>query len=148
MYKQKQYQTAFKEVFRYLDKRLNVKKVQIEVLQIANDLQSMLDKKADKKREKPRFTEPSVAGTTATIVLITNNKIVCANVGDSRTVYCKNGEAFALSNDHKPEDENETSRIEAAGSFVKNGRINGELAVARALGDREFKTSENLDAFE
>ena len=39
------------------------------------------------------------AGATSCVVLITENKIICANSGDSRAVLCKIG----LSEDHKPE---------------------------------------------
>ena len=34
-----------------------------------------------------------------------------------------------------------------AGGYVHNGRINGELAVARALGDFHFKKDGNLDLY-
>ena len=43
-----------------------------------------------------------MAGTTACVVLITKDQIYCANSGDSRAVLCKNKEAIALSEDHKP----------------------------------------------
>ena len=43
-------------------------------------------------------------------------KILVANAGDSRCVMGKGGEAVALSFDHKPEEETEIKRIEAAGS--------------------------------
>jgi serine/threonine protein phosphatase PrpC len=39
--------------------------------------------------------------------------------------------------DHKPTDEAEKRRIQAAGGFVLNGRVDGGLAVSRALGDFE-----------
>ncbi len=39
--------------------------------------------------------------------------------------------------DHKPTDDAERRRIQAAGGYVLNGRIDGGLAVSRALGDFE-----------
>ena len=44
-----------------------------------------------------------------------------------------------MSNDHKPDDPSEQKRIEGSGNFVEQGRINGRLALSRALGDFEFK---------
>jgi serine/threonine protein phosphatase PrpC len=44
-----------------------------------------------------------------------------------------------LSYDHKPEDEDEERRIREAGGFVSGGRVEGDLAVSRGLGDFRFK---------
>ena len=97
----------------------------------------------DKKGKKRKKKQTIEAGTTATTVLVTKDRIICANAGDSRTVISKmGGEPFALSVDHKPSDELETQRIVAAGGWVDSGRIMGRLAVSRALGDFEFKGNE------
>lgn len=51
--------------------------------------------------------------------------------------------AQQLSSDHHPNRDDERARVEAAGGNVtENGgiaRVNGELAVSRALGDAKFK---------
>lgn len=39
----------------------------------------------------------------------------------------------------------ETARIKAAGGFVEFGRVNGNLALSRAIGDFEFKQNFSLD---
>lgn len=62
-----------------------------------------------------------------------------ANVGDARAVLCRNGKALRLSYDHKGSDENEGKRIANAGGLVLNNRVNGVLAVTRALGDSYLK---------
>ena len=62
-----------------------------------------------------------------------------ANVGDARIVLCRNGKALRLSYDHKGSDENEGRRIANAGGLILNNRVNGVLAVTRALGDAYLK---------
>ena len=69
-----------------------------------------------------------------------------ANAGDSRAVISVAGKVKPLSYDHKPTDEAEMERIINAGGFVEFGRVNGNLALSRAIGDFEFKQSENLPA--
>lgn len=62
-----------------------------------------------------------------------------ANVGDARIVLCRSGKALRLSYDHKGSDENEGKRISNAGGLILNNRVNGVLAVTRALGDSYMK---------
>lgn len=95
----------------------------------------------DKEETKP---PPSLdeedSGTTAIVVLLTPKWIVCANSGDSRAIYSRsNHRAIPLSYDHKPEDEDEERRIREAGGYVSGGRVEGDLAVSRGLGDFRFK---------
>ena len=49
------------------------------------------------------------------------------------------GQAVALSEDQKPSCAAEAARIVEKGGYVTNGRIFGQLAVARAMGDRDLK---------
>ncbi|KAL2156316.1 hypothetical protein VTH82DRAFT_1061 [Thermothelomyces myriococcoides] len=62
-----------------------------------------------------------------------------ANVGDARIILCRQGKALRLSYDHKGSDENEGKRITNAGGLILNNRVNGVLAVTRALGDTYIK---------
>ncbi|KAG5928547.1 hypothetical protein E4U42_000464 [Claviceps africana] len=62
-----------------------------------------------------------------------------ANVGDARIILCRGGKALRLSYDHKGSDENEGKRITNAGGLILNNRVNGVLAVTRALGDVYLK---------
>ncbi|KAJ4729771.1 Protein phosphatase 2C family protein [Melia azedarach] len=80
--------------------------------------------------------------TAVTAILINGQKLVVANVGDSRAVICKNGVAKQLSVDHEPSKEKKL--IESRGGFVSNlpgdvPRVDGQLAVARAFGDKSLK---------
>ncbi|KAF2430684.1 PP2C-domain-containing protein [Tothia fuscella] len=91
----------------------------------------------------PKYEE-EVSGCTACIGIVTNNKIFCGNAGDSRAVLGIKGRAKPLSFDHKPQNDAEKARICAAGGFVDFGRVNGNLALSRAIGDFEFKKSAEL----
>ena len=90
------------------------------------------------------------SGCTATVVVVDRARRVafCANAGDSRSLLCRAGrEALALSEDHKPEDDRERARVEAAGGVVTNeGRVDGNLNLSRALGDLKYKTDAALHA--
>lgn len=75
------------------------------------------------------------SGTMALTVLIFGRSLLVANVGDCRAVLCKRGRAVQMSRDHKASCMVERSRIESMGGFVDDGYLNGQLSVARALGD-------------
>jgi serine/threonine protein phosphatase PrpC len=97
-------------------------------------------------------------GSTAVVTLINKQNIVVANVGDSRAVVSNNGLAHDLSHDHKPTLSSERARIRNAGGFVKTkltscgtqkiSRVNGKLAVSRAIGDLAYKNNLQLGAAE
>lgn len=53
---------------------------------------------------------------------ILDRVIYCANAGDSRAVLCRNGTAVDLSEDHKPTNAVERTRIENANGFVEDKR--------------------------
>merc|ERR1719203_2649035 len=89
-----------------------------------------------------------MAGCTAVTVFVQGKELWCANAGDSRCVAGLAGTARPLSTDHKPMDVKERERIEAAGGFVEFNRVNGNLALSRALGDFVFKMNEALPASE
>ncbi|XP_028058755.1 probable protein phosphatase 2C 59 isoform X1 [Camellia sinensis] len=82
------------------------------------------------------------AGSTASTAILVGDRLLVANVGDSRAVICKGGNAIAVSRDHKPDQTDERQRIEDAGGFVMwagTWRVGGVLAVSRAFGDRLLK---------
>ncbi|KAG0182365.1 Protein phosphatase 2C 2 [Apophysomyces sp. BC1034] len=99
----------------------------------------------DKELSQDKSFEFDPSGCTAVTALVTpDNRIFVANAGDSRSVISVNGESKALSYDHKPVNRLESQRIIAAGGFVEFGRVNGNLALSRAIGDFEFKQNEHL----
>lgn len=81
-------------------------------------------------------------GSTAVVAVVTPEKIIVSNCGDSRAVLCRNGVAIPLSSDHKPDRPDELSRIEEAGGRViywDGPRVLGVLAMSRAIGDNYLK---------
>ncbi|CAF2375831.1 unnamed protein product [Brassica napus] len=81
-------------------------------------------------------------GSTAVVSVVTPEKIVVSNCGDSRAVLCRNGLAIALSSDHKPDRPDELNRIQEAGGRViywDGARVLGVLAMSRAIGDNYLK---------
>jgi serine/threonine protein phosphatase PrpC len=94
-------------------------------------------------------------GSTVTGVLLFDDVLYSLNVGDSRAVLCRAGDVVELTRDHKPNDSQERARIESLGGRVQwfgyvdaQGepiepygayRVNGNLAVARAIGDRDAR---------
>ncbi len=83
-------------------------------------------------------------GCTACVGLIGKTEIYVANAGDSRCVLCKSGIAINLSEDHKPDLEAERRRIEKAGGYVDENRVNGVINLSRSLGDLEYKQKKKV----
>ncbi|KAB5568523.1 hypothetical protein DKX38_002316 [Salix brachista] len=82
------------------------------------------------------------AGSTASTAVLLGDRLLVANVGDSRVVACRAGSAIPLSIDHKPDRSDERQRIEEAGGFIVwagTWRVGGVLAVSRAFGDKLLK---------
>jgi protein phosphatase len=91
---------------------------------------------------------PDGSGSTAVAVFVSPTRVTCASVGDSRALLCRGGRTIALSEDHKPENAGERERILAAGGHVENNRVNGQLAMSRALGDYQYKSDASRQAHE
>ncbi|RZC64514.1 hypothetical protein C5167_008199 [Papaver somniferum] len=81
--------------------------------------------------------------TAVTAILVNGRTLWVANVGDSRGVLSKKGIARQMTTDHEPS--TERGSIENRGGFVSNmpgdvPRVNGQLAVSRAFGDKSLKS--------
>eukprot|EP01107_Rhizomastix_libera_P014623 TRINITY_DN478_c0_g1_i3.p1 TRINITY_DN478_c0_g1~~TRINITY_DN478_c0_g1_i3.p1 ORF type:complete len:267 (+),score=77.55 TRINITY_DN478_c0_g1_i3:78-803(+) len=87
------------------------------------------------------------SGATAITVVIINDKLYVANLGDAEAILGKKTkegvEGVCISERHKPTYPTEMERIKNAGGHVILGRVMGTLAVSRALGDAEFKFPQN-----
>lgn len=91
--------------------------------------------------EEGKRGDYNCVGSTACIVGITNSYIVCANLGDSgAALYSRHDPTLVpLSHAHRLTDTLESDRVLRAGYNIRDGRIEGLLAVPRALGDYDFK---------
>ena len=110
-----------------------------------------IDKQMKDYLEKPdnHFKGYTFGGCTGCVVIVTPDYIMCANAGDSRATMSNIGsQQIELSKDHKPENEVESTRIQSAGGYVQHGRVDGNLAVSRGLGDFEFKDNFDKEASE
>jgi len=69
--------------------------------------------------------------------------VFLGKVDDKGNVTC-----VPLSKSHKPDNDEERSRIEKAGGEVSFCRVDGQLALSRAFGDIEFKHSKSVSVYE
>ncbi|XP_038987150.1 probable protein phosphatase 2C 5 isoform X1 [Phoenix dactylifera] len=88
------------------------------------------------------------SGATATVMFLRNDVLIISHLGDSCVAISRTGKAEVLTNPHRPYGNNKVSleevkRIRAAGGWIVDGRICGEISVSRAFGDMRFKTKKN-----
>ncbi|CAJ0940428.1 unnamed protein product [Ranitomeya imitator] len=79
------------------------------------------------------------SGSTAVGVMLSPHHIYFINCGDSRGLLCRSKKVHFFTQDHKPSNPLEKERIQNAGGSVMIQRVNGSLAVSRALGDFDYK---------
>lgn len=87
------------------------------------------------------------AGSTATVALLRDGiELVVGSVGDSRAMLCRKAKALKLTSDHTPERKDEKERIKKSGGWVTwnslgQPHVNGRLAMTRAIGDFDLKST-------
>jgi len=85
------------------------------------------------------------SGCTACVCVLREERharvIYTAHLGDSRAIMSRGGTAVRLTSmtDHKATDPLEAKRVIEAGGHILNDRVNGMLAMTRALGDHILK---------
>ena len=81
------------------------------------------------------------SGSTACVALISKEKYIFANVGDSRAIISRLGRVSEVTVDHKPALQAEMERIHRAGGRIANNRVQGVLSVSRSFGDIEYNSA-------
>ena len=94
------------------------------------------------------------SGSCGVMAMIKQNKLIIANIGDSRIVLFKNGKIFFETEDHKPNSEKEKERIKNSGGQIYQSQslipiyqkihlpwrvLPGRLSVSRTFGDIKAK---------
>lgn len=97
-------------------------------------------------------SEAAETGSTCCMVLVRQRegrkRIHIANLGDTRAVICTEKQiAKRVSIDHKVSNPSEEDRIRSEGGSIIKGRVAGQLAITRALGDLELKAYVELLPF-
>eukprot|EP00917_Polyrhabdina_sp_WS-2016_P006198 GHVP01013720.1.p1 GENE.GHVP01013720.1~~GHVP01013720.1.p1 ORF type:complete len:1126 (+),score=191.61 GHVP01013720.1:1638-5015(+) len=90
-------------------------------------------------RNRINANEAISPGAAAVCLVMIGGYLWCAACGDSRAVLCRDKKALALTDDHRPDRDDENKRILGAGGYVKGRRVLGRLAVSRSFGDMEYK---------
>eukprot|EP01052_Picozoa_sp_SAG31_P005262 SAG31_NODE_229_length_19770_cov_9.887194_1_plen_326_part_00 len=75
------------------------------------------------------------SGACATSALIVGSELFVANAGDCRTLVCRSGLSLNLTVDQNCLRLDERQRVEAAGAFVLQNRVFGDLAVRKLAKD-------------
>ncbi|CAM9312051.1 unnamed protein product, partial [Ectocarpus fasciculatus] len=88
--------------------------------------------------------EVNSSGATSIVALYDgrylNNTFTVASTGDSMLILSRAGRAVRMHKMHRLDDIEECARIKKAGGTIVNRRVNGLLAISRALGDTQFKS--------
>ena len=117
-----------------------------------SDILKRVFRHAERDIEKNSDIDANFSGTTCVMVLQVGEKILCANVGDSRAIMVKeNNVIIPLSIDQKPNDPEESKRIEGNGGEIsqyeedgeksgpfrvwKKGEVYPGIAMSRSIGD-------------
>jgi len=88
---------------------------------------SLFDPKAQEECDIAMYT-----GCTASVCLLDDKNAYFANAGDSRGIIVKSGIAYAMTNDHKPDLDEEKNRIYKADGWVSEGRVKGNCLYYQA----------------
>ncbi|XP_047987975.1 protein phosphatase 1E-like isoform X1 [Leguminivora glycinivorella] len=86
--------------------------------------------------------ERACGGSTAVVVVVRGCQLHAAWAGDSLALLAKRMRLMQLVRPHKPSRQDEKDRIQAGGGAVMfwgTWRVNGQLAVSRAIGDAMYK---------
>lgn len=110
--------------------------------------ETFMDLDEDMRQVEEVHSGRDESGSTGVVGVMTPTELVIANCGDSRLVLVRDGKVGFATEDHKPYNSGERSRIEKAGGVVEADRVNGDLASSRAFGDFMYKEDKTRPATE
>lgn len=110
-----------------------------ELMKNPADLQQPLTDVFNRINNELRLIDSDGCGSTACVAVVRKegaaNVLYLANVGDSRAVLSKSGQAERMSVDDKCDNPQENARVKGSGGIILDNRLGGVLAVTRAFGD-------------
>ena len=127
-----------RQVSHYLAERFPIE-TRKEMLKSHADLSQPLTEVFNKVNNELRLIDSDGCGSTACVAVVRKegpqNVLYCANVGDTRAVLSKSGNAERMSIDDKCDNMDENRRVKSGGGIILDNRLGGVLAVTRAFGD-------------
>lgn len=88
-----------------------------------------------------------LTGSTATVAMVRQGELVCANLGDSRAIASVRGVLKAITSDHNTSNAKERERVIAMGGSIKDNRVGGVLIPTRSFGDFLLKSEMDKPAW-
>ena len=100
---------------------------------------SLLDSFKQVNKNIENIPNAKNSGSTATIILIDNNILYCANVGDSQCYYINKDKIIKLTDLHNCKNKDEVERVKKNKGLIFQNRVFGSLSLTRSIGDLDFK---------
>ena len=132
-YQTENYEEALKETFLRMDEILGTGEGQEELKTL---------------EDEHHMNHGLTTGTTANVCLVVGMRVYCANVGNSRSFVWSQGQVVELSRNQSLRESAERARVENAGGFVSDQRINNMLNVSRAIGHLSYNANPELQPYE
>ena len=146
------YFTSFFKNNKKMNSNENEDEVYYRLKKKDNEIMKKAFRHAERDLEKNSEIDANFSGTTCVMVLQVGEKLLCANVGDSRAILVKDNNVIVpLSIDQKPNDPEEKKRIEESGGEISQFEEDGEksgpfrvwkkgeaypgIAMSRSIGD-------------
>ena len=121
------YFTSFFKNNKKMNSNENEDEVYYRLKKKDNEIMKKAFRHAERDLEKNSEIDANFSGTTCVMVLQVGEKLLCANVGDSRAILVKDNNVIVpLSIDQKPDDPEEKKRIEESGGEISQFEEDGE----------------------
>lgn len=137
LWQKNEYKKAIRDVFVKLDMELLNEDVRKDL--VDNPRYAEKKQVQDNNNEEYATNPAKYAGTTVCGALISKEKLIAFNVGDTCMMIRIGGFQQKVTTEHKPTKKKEKERIEKAGKTVKKGAIDGMIKVSRSVGDHYHK---------